>query len=137
VNTVAANMMAESIKKTTERINNESSDSTVDRHFHGSPLHQLWPLLAGQVFGGRFSVERITATILDHRFPSVTLAELRCAYQPLLLTPTAAADVALYRKMIERFLRRSKCYLFPPLFLCIIRNKLKLSISFNSTFIPW
>ncbi len=40
----------------------------------------------------------MNATILDHHSKRVNLAEWRCAYQPLLPTPTPAADIPLYGK---------------------------------------
>ncbi len=47
----------------------------------------------------------MNATILDHHSKRVNLAEWRCAYQPLLPTPTPPADIPLYRKKIQRFFR--------------------------------
>lgn len=41
--------------------------------------------------------------ILDHCSGAVNIAELKCAYQPVLPTQVPASDVPLYRKKIEKF----------------------------------
>jgi hypothetical protein len=45
----------------------------------------------------------LSTTILDHHSRRVSLAELRCAYQPLLPSITQTSDLPLYRNKIEKF----------------------------------
>jgi hypothetical protein len=45
------------------------------------------------------------ATLLDHQSRKVNLAEWKCAFQPVLPTPSPASDRPLYREKIQRFFR--------------------------------
>ena len=44
------------------------------------------------------------AVLLDHHSRRVAIAELKCAYRPVLPTPVLPTDYPLYRKKIEQFL---------------------------------
>jgi hypothetical protein len=57
------------------------------------------------------------ATILDHDSRRINLAEWKCAYQPLLPSATALADIPLYRNKIQRFFEAFESLPLSPRFL--------------------